>query len=140
MLHGNTSVGSADGGITYITSGTLQIGTLGTAPNQGINFWGTGGANPGWPEWNDVACRPDMPLAGDASFTDFVLLEDSPCLIQIGNEIQWPTAWSDTSVAFTMHRSYLDATLGAGSLAGLQLVIQCSNYTRTLCGAFTGDA
>jgi hypothetical protein len=39
-----------------------------------------------------------------------------------------------------MHRAFIDAIVGAGSLNGLNLVLQKSTYARTTTGAFTAAA
>lgn len=141
--HGNSTSGSTDGGLLYIVDGTVLFGTVGSTPNLGVQFWGAangGGTNPTCWDYNDIACRPQSPDIGDIVITDYTAMDDSACAALIGNELQWPTAWNDTSITFAMHRSYLDATIGAGSLANLSLVIQKSNYVRTNCGSFTSAA
>jgi hypothetical protein len=147
MYHGNSSSGSTDGGIIYVADGVTQIGTVGTVPSaQAVPFWGAGSSNVGLWEYNDIACRPDSPLANDTCYTDIYYLDDSACCILISNgttgyEIQIPTtSWTDTAVTFVMRRAYLDALLGAGSLNGDSLIVQKSTYAQTNCGTFTAAA
>jgi hypothetical protein len=144
FVHCNSTSSSTDAGLIYIADSSALFGSYGTMPNMGVQFYGSGGGPPSQFDINDIACRPFLPEGNDATYLDYTMFEDSACCIQIGSgnnfEMQWPTAWSDTSVTFTMHRSYLDATLGSASLNGLSLVVQKSDYTRTSCGSFTAAA
>jgi hypothetical protein len=147
MYHGNTSSGGTDGGLIHVADGSTILGSLGTQPS-GLNIWGSGGGNITTLDTNDIACRPFMPEGLDTTYTDYLFMDDSCCHIAITGtqggtpyyEIQWPTAWSDTSVTFVMHRAFIDAIVGAGSLNGLNLVLQKSTYARTTTGAFTAAA
>lgn len=142
MYHGNTSAGSADGGITYVAEGVVQIGALGSTPSQSANYWGGSSSNVGIWEWDDIACRPGSPLASDTAYTDYTFNEDSACLITIEGsgimEPQWPTAWTTSgggdSITFVLNSAWIAAT--QGSLAGLNLVVQNAGYTRSAVGAF----
>lgn len=135
--HGNSAASSTDGFINWVADGVSQFPA---ASSQKRSFWGAGGDNPAWWEWGDIATRPLLPEKGDAMWGDFMYIDDSACTVFIGDELQFPLAWSDTQVTFEMHRKYLDATLGAGSLANLHLSVQRSDYTVTDCGSFNASA
>jgi hypothetical protein len=135
--HGNSVASGTDGFLNWVADGVSQFPA---APTQKRSFWGTGGDNPAWWEWGDVATRPLLPQSGDAMWGDFMYIDDSACTVFIGDELQFPLAWSDTQVTFEMHRKYLDATVGTGSLANLHLKVQKSDYATTDCGYFTAAA
>jgi hypothetical protein len=153
MYHGNTSTETSDGGLVWLADGTVQQGSLGSSPSsQGLQFYGTanggGTGHPSWFEANDIACRPQLPLQGDETYCSYTANEDSACHVCFVGangssevyEIQWPTAWSDTSVTFVMNRDFLDGLFGTGSLSGLKMIVQTSNYSRTVCGTWTATA